>query len=95
MFPLQSILAMTLKAKILGILLDNDLTLLPHRTSICKAANFHLYRLAHISKYLNPKALKKVVQCLISLKMDYHKILLVGFPKLDINRLQHMMNCAA
>ena len=39
-------------AKNLGVLIDNHLTLMKHIISICKAANFQLYRLSQIRKYL-------------------------------------------
>ena len=64
-------MAATLNTKHLDVLLDNDLTLSPHITSICKTANFHLYMLTRIRKYLNPEALKIAVHSLIPSKMDY------------------------
>ncbi len=82
-------------AKNLGVLIDSDLTLSPYITSICKAANFHLYRLSRIRKYLSPEALKTAVHSLVSSKIDYCNSLLVGLPKAHIKRLQHVMNCAA
>ncbi len=82
-------------AKNLGVLIDSDLTLSPYITSICKAANFHLYRLSRIRKYLTPQALKMAVHSLVSSKMDYCNSLLIGLPKSHISKLQHVMNCAA
>ncbi len=85
----------TSAAKNLGVLIDSDLTLSPYITSICKAANFHLFRLSRIRKYLTPQALKMAVHSLVSSKMDYCNSLLIGLPKSHIGKLQHVMNCAA
>ena len=81
-------------AKNLGVLLDCDLTLSPYITNICKTANFHLFRHSRIRKYLAPDALKMAVHSLVSSKMDYCYSLFIGLPKVHLNRLQHVMNCA-
>ena len=82
-------------AQTLGVLLDSDTTLSPYITSLCKAAKFHPCRLAHIKKYLTPKALNTAVNDLISSGMDYHNSLLIGLLNSHVSRLQHIMNCAA
>ena len=76
-------------------MIDNNLMLSPYITSICKVANFHLFRLARIRKYITPQALNMAVHLLVSSKIDYCDSLLIGLPKAHINRLQHVMNCAA
>ncbi len=65
-------------------------TLSPYIASICKAANFHLFRLAQIRTCLTPQPLKMAVHSLVSSKMDYFHSLLTGLPK-----VQHIMNLAA
>ena len=79
------------EAKNLGVLFDSDLSMNSYITSICEAANFQLYRISRIKKYLTPEALKTVVHLLMSSEIGYCNVLLAGLP----GRLQHVMNCAA
>ena len=58
-------------AKNLGVLLDHNLSLEHYVTSMVKAANFQLYCLSHIQKYLTPEALCIAVHSLISSRVDY------------------------
>ena len=48
-------------AKNLGVTLDPSMSLAPHITNICKAANYHLYRISHIRKYLTPNATQTII----------------------------------
>ncbi len=82
-------------AKNLGVIMDPSLSLSSHITSTCKAANFHLYRLSRIRKYLTPEALKTAVRALISSKLDYCNSLFIGLPLAQITRLQNIINSAA
>ncbi len=82
-------------AKNLGVLLDDQMSLADHITAICKSANFQLFRLSRIRKYLTPEALRIAVHALISARIDYCNSVLVGLPQSSISRLQHIMNCAA
>ena len=66
-----------------------------HITATCRSANFQLYRLSRIRRYLSPDALKMAVHLLIASKLDYCNSVLVGLPKTQINKLQHIMNCSA
>ena len=49
---------LSLQAKNVGVIFDSDLSLFAHITSICKATNYHLYRLSCTKKYLTPKGLE-------------------------------------
>ncbi len=60
-----------------------------------KAANFQLYRLSRIQHYLSPEALWIAVHSLISSKLDYCNSVLMGLPRAQISKYQHIMNCAA
>ena len=82
------------KAKNLEVLLDPSLTLSSHITLTCKSANYQLYCLSRIKRYLSPGALKTAIHALISSKLDYCNSLLVGLPKSDIQKYQHIMNSA-
>ena len=73
------------KAKNLGVLFDPSLTLSTHQ----------LYCLSRIKRYLPPAALKMAVHALISSKLNWCNSLLVGLPKSNIQKYQHIMNSAA
>ena len=52
-------------ARNLGVLFDSNLELNSHITNICKGANYQLYRISRIKKYLTPESLKTVNHSLI------------------------------
>ena len=81
--------------KNLGVLSESDFAFSDHITSIINAANFQLFHLSCIRKYLTPAALHIAVHSLVSSCLDYCDSLLVGLPKYQIPKLQDIMNCAA
>ncbi len=83
------------EAKNLGVIFDSDFTLNNHITSVCKSANYLLYKISHIKKHLTPDALKTAIHSLVASKIDYSNSLLSGLPKYQVARLQHIMNCVA
>ena len=83
------------QAKNLGVILDSSLSMDTRITSTCKAANYHLYRLSRIRKYLTLEDLKKDVHAIISLKLDYCNSLLIGLPMTQIGKLQNFINSVA
>ena len=82
------------QAKNLGVVLDCSLSLGSHIISTCKAANFHLYRLSRLRKYLTSKALKTAIHALMSSKSGYCNSLFIGLPMSQISRLQNIINSA-
>ncbi len=88
-------IALSSKGKNLWVLFDPSLTLTLHITTTCKFANYQLYCLGRIKHYLSSDALKAAVHELISSKLDYCNSLLVGLPKTELSKFQHIMNCAA
>ncbi len=72
-------------AKNLGVTLDSTMSLAPHITNICKAANYHLYRISRIRKYLTPNATQTIIHSLISSRIDYCNSILYGLPKYQLN----------
>ncbi len=66
-----------------------------HITYICKTANYQLYRLCCIRKYLTPDVPKTAMHALVSSKVDYCNSLLVGLPMTQTGRLQNIMNLIA
>ena len=51
--------------------------------------------ISRIKQYLSPDALKMAVQALISHKLDYSNSLLIGLPKTELSKFQHIMDSGA
>ncbi len=83
------------EARTLGVLFDSNLDLNSHITNICKGANYQLYRISWIKKYLTPGSLKIAVHLLVCSKIDYCNVLLADLLKYQLDRLQLVMNSAA
>ena len=88
-------IGLSTKAKNLEALFNPSLNLSTHITATCKSAFCQLHRLSCIKRYLTTDALKTDVHALISSKLDYCNSLLVGLPKGEIEKMQHVMNSAA
>ena len=57
----SDVIAPSREARNLGVIFDDDLYLRNHITCICKSANFQLYGISHVKKYLSNDALKTAV----------------------------------
>ncbi len=82
-------------AKNLGVTLDPSMSLSSHITQTCKAANFQLYRISPIRKYLTNDATQIILHSLVLSKLDYCNSIFYGLPKTMLNRLQSCLNSAA
>ncbi len=67
----------------------------PYITNICKASNFHLYRISWIRKYLTTNAMQTIVHSRIFSRISYCNSILYGLPKYQASRLQMCWNSAA
>ena len=83
------------KVRNIGAVLDEQLSMVPQVSQICKSSFFHLRNIARIHNYLTPQAIKLVIHAFITSKLDYCNSLLYGAPKYLIQRLQHVQNAAA
>jgi hypothetical protein len=81
--------------KNLGVILDSNLTMIPHINNVCKLGFYHIRTLGKIRKYLTPHAAKTLVQAMVLSRLDYANSLFAGFPKEQILRLQRIQNAAA
>ncbi len=77
------------QAKNLGVIFDPELSMSAHITSICKAANYQLYRISRIKKYLTSEVLKIAIHALVASKIDYCNSLLVGLPETQTKTVKH------
>lgn len=82
-------------ARNIGVIFDNELSLVDHITSVCKSCFFHIYNIWKIRKFLSQSACEILVHALISSKLDFCNSLLYGLHKTSLKRLQCVQNAAA
>lgn len=81
--------------KDLGVFIDPTLTMHDHITSVCKAANYELRKIASVRKFLTFVAAAQLVSSLILSRIDYCNSLFVGLPDTELSRMQVVQNNAA
>ena len=81
--------------KVLGVYLDQHLSMSQQISSVVKSCNFHLRNIGKVRKYLTTDACRTAVQSLVVSRMDYCCSLLSGAPLNQIQRLQRVQNNAA
>ena len=64
-------------------------------TAVCKACNFHLYRLSSIRRYITTDAARSVVQALVTSRLDYCNSLLANLTNTQMKRLKSIQHKAA
>ena len=81
-------------AKNLGVIMDSNLNMERHISSVCQKSYLHLRNIGKIRKFLSTEATKKVTHAFISSRLDYNNALLYGLPKSQLQRLQRIQNSA-
>ena len=76
------------RARNIGVLFDESLSMVPKVTATCKSAFYHLRKQLTF-------AAQVLVQALVTSKLDYCNSLLYGLPKNVIKQLQRVQNAAA
>ena len=79
----------------LDVILDNELTMLPHANSIVRGCFYHLRQLRSIRSPLTDSAAKTIVHTLISSRIDYCNSVLFGVSEAVSQRLQSVLNSSA
>ena len=82
-------------ARNIGVVFDQEMTLVEHVITICKTCFVHLRNIAKIRDSLSQKDTEILVHAFISSKLDSRNSLLYGLPQSLIDRLQAVQNCAA
>ena len=80
--------------KNLGVSLDPTMSLIPHITLTCKAANFKILATGCIPKYQTNEAMQTILHSLVSSTIDYCNSILFSLPKTLLNSLQSCLNSA-
>ena len=78
--------------RIIGVIFDKNMTMIPQINSVCKGAFYHLRNIGRIRKFLTPKSTEILVHAFISSKLDYCNSLFYGAPKFQLQKLQHVQN---
>ena len=79
----------------LGVSLDSNLTLKSQINNVVRLAGYHLRNIAFIKKYLDEDSIKKLVINNIVSRVDYCNSIYYNLPKLQLRKLQMVLNRAA
>ena len=79
----------------LGVILDENMTMSQHVSSICRNASFALYNIGKLRAYLDQPSTEKLVHAFVSSRLDGCNSLLYGLPDCEVQRLQRVQNAAA
>jgi len=82
-------------ARNLGVIFDDNLLLQKQINSVCSSAYLALYSIGKIRRYLDLQTTEKLVHAFISSRLDLCNSLLYGLPNFQLDKLQHVQNCAA
>lgn len=81
--------------KNLGTVFDSTFNMEKHVNATCKAAFFHLRKIARIRNYLDKSATERVVHSFVTSRIDYCNSLLYGASCSLLAKLQRVQNTAA
>ena len=90
-----SCITSSVKAKNLGVMLNNTMTMETFVNEKCKTISFYLRKISRARNYLSRQATNTLVHAYIFSRLDYCNSLLAGTPQYLINRLQKLLNRAA
>jgi len=79
----------------LGVILDSNLTLNKHVSSVCKSAYYSAKALRHIRPVLTCDMARAVAASLTQTRLDFANSVLIGTSGSNINKLQRVQNCLA
>ena len=82
------------RARNIGVLFDESLSMVPQVTAMCKSAFYHLRKIRLIRKHLTFAA-QVLVQALVTSKLYYCNSLLYGLPKNVTKQFRRVQNAAA
>ena len=86
---------MTASARNLGVVLDEELKLAKHASSICISCYYQLLQLYHINRYFNFDSASVVVNSFTISRIDYCNSLVAATRRYQIHKLQWVQNLAA
>lgn len=78
--------------KLLGVTLDNELSMKKHISEVIKGCNYHIRALRHVRNCMSKQAAETIACGIVGSRLDYCNSLLYGLPATSINRLQRVQN---
>lgn len=81
--------------KLLGAILDENLSFEKHINNQCRKAMMNFHRIKNIRPFIDQEACQVLVHGLIIAHLDYANCLLYGLPKKSLWKLQRIQNMAA
>ena len=88
-------LRQTKKARNLGVIFDNTLTMKDQINSVVKGCHIQLRSIGQIRKYLSAEAASNLIHAFVTSRLDNGNSLLSGLPDNQIAKLQRVQNTAA
>ena len=79
----------------LGAQFDAHLSMHQHVSSVVKSIYFQISRLAKVRRHLTDEACARMINALITTRLDFQNSLLLGLPDSEMSRLQKAQNSAA
>ena len=83
------------KARDLGVVFNESLSLNVHISAICRSTHFHLRNIGRIRNLITTDAAAQLIHALISSRLDFCNSILYNFPNNKIERLQRIQYQAA
>lgn len=80
---------------LLGVNLDDTLTLEPHVNNVISSSYYHLREIGKLRRYLSSEDLLTLTHSVISAKLDYCNVIMFGLHSRLIENLQKVQNAAA
>jgi len=82
-------------ARLLGVLLDAELTMKPHIARTAATCFYHLRRIRQIRRRVGADITERLVLALVTSRLDYCNASLAGLPRSSLDPLQRVQNAAA
>ena len=82
------------KARNLGVIIDDHITLSAHVDNICRLANVALCKIGQIRKFLSRETAEKLVHAFVSSRLDSCNGVLYGLSESELRKLQRVQNSA-
>ncbi len=79
----------------IGVIFDQHMNMKEHIITTCKSANYQLYQISRVRKYLTKDACISLIHAFVTSKLDYGNALLFGVHDYLLKKLQKIQNTAA
>ena len=91
----ESCIRFSKTVKLLGVHLDESMSLDSHVNTLVSECFYHLKNIAKIKRYLSDQQTQKLVHAFVSSKLDYSNAVLYGLKSTTTKKLQRVQNYAA